>query len=93
MIFSEMRKKDAVIRNIEIIGEAVKNISVKLKEKYRDVEGLESFPNLRTRSCKCSSMLLHLSASPNCRSVQREILGALKPKWLRACLKILVVEG
>jgi len=31
-------KQDAVIRNIEIIGEAVKNISVELKEKYRDVD-------------------------------------------------------
>ena len=31
-------KQDAVIRNIEIIGEAVKNISVKLKEKYRDID-------------------------------------------------------
>ncbi|WP_202318606.1 HepT-like ribonuclease domain-containing protein [Archaeoglobus neptunius] len=28
-------KQDAVIRNIEIIGEAVKNISADLKEKYR----------------------------------------------------------
>ena len=31
-------KQDAVIRNIEIIGEAVKNISVELKEKYGDVD-------------------------------------------------------
>ncbi len=31
-------KQDAVIRNIEIIGEAVKNISAKLKEKYRDTD-------------------------------------------------------
>ncbi|MGC9043046.1 MAG: DUF86 domain-containing protein [Myxococcota bacterium] len=27
-------KQDAVIRNIEVIGEAAKNISIKLKEKY-----------------------------------------------------------
>ncbi len=31
-------KQDAVIRNIEIIGEAVKKISPKLKEKHGDVK-------------------------------------------------------
>ncbi|RUM33497.1 MAG: DUF86 domain-containing protein [Archaeoglobus sp.] len=31
-------KQDAVIRNIEIIGEAVKKISQGLKDKYKDVE-------------------------------------------------------
>lgn len=29
--------QDAVIRRIEIIGEAVKNISMKFKEKYSDI--------------------------------------------------------
>jgi len=29
---------DAVIRNIEILGEAVKNISKSFREKYSDVE-------------------------------------------------------
>ena len=30
-------KQDAVVRNIEIIGEAVKNVSNELKEEYSDV--------------------------------------------------------
>lgn len=30
--------KDATIRNFEIIGEATKNISTKLKEKYKIIE-------------------------------------------------------
>lgn len=29
---------DAVVRNLEIIGEAVKNIPVNIKEKYPDIE-------------------------------------------------------
>jgi len=37
--FSEDEKTiDAVVRNIEILGEAVKNISADLKEKYPEVE-------------------------------------------------------
>lgn len=31
-------KQDAVIRNIEIIGEAVKNISQELKKEYPDID-------------------------------------------------------
>lgn len=31
-------KQDAVLRNIEIIGEAVKNISKRLKERYKEAE-------------------------------------------------------
>lgn len=31
-------KQDAVIRNIEVIGEAVKKISQSLKDKYKDIE-------------------------------------------------------
>ncbi len=34
----DRKTQDAVLRNIEILGEAVKRISVDLKEKYRDVE-------------------------------------------------------
>jgi len=30
-------KQDAVIRNIEIIGEAVKNVSDELKDKHREI--------------------------------------------------------
>ena len=30
-------KQDAVIRRIEVIGEAVKNIPAELKEKYPDI--------------------------------------------------------
>ena len=33
---------DAVIRNFEIIGEAVKNVPVTIKEKYPDVEWKEA---------------------------------------------------
>ena len=37
--FMDDRKtQDAVVRNIEILGEASKNISVELKEKYPEVE-------------------------------------------------------
>jgi uncharacterized protein with HEPN domain len=35
--FENSEKQDAVIRNIEIIGEAVKKISQGLKDKYKDV--------------------------------------------------------
>ena len=31
-------KQDTVIRNLEIIGEAVKHLSQKLKEKYRTIK-------------------------------------------------------
>lgn len=31
-------KQDAVVRNLEIIGEAVKNLSAELREKHADVE-------------------------------------------------------
>jgi len=30
--------QDAVVRNLEIIGEAVKNLSKDLKERYKDIE-------------------------------------------------------
>jgi len=42
MDFSKFREdkktKDAVIRNIEILGEAVKRLSKQIKEKYPEVE-------------------------------------------------------
>lgn len=34
----ENKTKDAVVRNLEIIGEASKNISEEIKQKYDDVE-------------------------------------------------------
>ncbi|MDI6783486.1 MAG: DUF86 domain-containing protein [bacterium] len=34
----DIKTQDAVVRNIEIIGEAVKNLSRGLKEKYKDIE-------------------------------------------------------
>jgi len=43
--FEEFRKnklvKDAVIRNLEIIGEAVKNIPEKIKEKHPEIKWRE----------------------------------------------------
>ena len=38
MFTSDRKTQDAVLRNIEIIGEAVKNISDKIKKKYPEVE-------------------------------------------------------
>ncbi len=35
--FSDRKTQDAVIRNIEIIGEAIKNISPKLRASYPDI--------------------------------------------------------
>lgn len=37
----EMKTQDAVVRNFEIIGEAVKNLSKELKKQYRNVEWIE----------------------------------------------------
>ena len=37
----KMETQDAVVRNFEIIGEAVKNISKTLKEKYKDIQWKE----------------------------------------------------
>jgi len=34
----DIKTQDAVVRNIEIIGEAVKNLSKSLKEKQRDIK-------------------------------------------------------
>ena len=34
----DMKVQDAVVRNLEIIGEAAKNISSDFKKKYKDVE-------------------------------------------------------
>ncbi|MEO0128547.1 MAG: DUF86 domain-containing protein [candidate division WOR-3 bacterium] len=34
----DIKTQDAVIRNLEIIGEAVKNLSAKLKTKYKEVD-------------------------------------------------------
>jgi uncharacterized protein with HEPN domain len=36
--FSSEEKQDAVIRRIEIIGEAVKNIPAEIKEQYPDIQ-------------------------------------------------------
>ncbi|MBA7533227.1 hypothetical protein ES705_25462 [subsurface metagenome] len=37
----EMKTQDAVVRNFEIIGEAVKNLSKELKKRYKNVEWIE----------------------------------------------------
>ncbi len=34
----DSKTQDAVIRNLEIIGEAVKNLSTTFKQKYKDIE-------------------------------------------------------
>lgn len=34
----DVKTQDAVVRNIEIIGEAVKNISADLKEKHKEID-------------------------------------------------------
>jgi len=41
MFLGDRKTQDAIIRNIEIIGEAVKNISDVLKEKYSEIEWKE----------------------------------------------------
>lgn len=33
----DVKTQDAVIRNLEVIGEAVKNVSDDIKEKYNDI--------------------------------------------------------
>ncbi len=38
IFFKDFKTQDAVVRNIEIIGEAVKNISSDIREKYSDIE-------------------------------------------------------
>ena len=40
--FAEMICIDAIIRNFEIIGEAVKKVPEKIKKKYTDVEWKEA---------------------------------------------------
>ena len=37
----DIRTQDAVVRNIEIIGEAVKNLSRDLKEKHKEIQWKE----------------------------------------------------
>jgi uncharacterized protein with HEPN domain len=37
----KMETQDAVVRNFEIIGEAVKNVSKTLKEEYKDIQWKE----------------------------------------------------
>ena len=34
----DRRTQDAIIRNVEILGEAVKNVSDEMKERYPDIE-------------------------------------------------------
>ncbi|MBL7129642.1 MAG: DUF86 domain-containing protein [Ignavibacteria bacterium] len=52
--FKEFKKNeiliDAVIRNLEIIGEAARNVPPEIKEKYKDVEWKEAigFRNILT---------------------------------------------
>lgn len=37
MFYADKKTQDSVIRNLEVIGEAVKNISIELKELYTSV--------------------------------------------------------
>jgi len=41
MFMSDRKTQDAIVRNIEIIGEAVKNLSESLKDKYSKIEWKE----------------------------------------------------
>jgi len=41
MFMSDRKTQDAILRNIEIIGEAVKNLSDEIKKKYPKVEWRE----------------------------------------------------
>lgn len=36
--FKKIEKQDAVLRNLEIIGEAVKNLSADFRKKHKDIE-------------------------------------------------------
>ena len=40
-LLENKEKQDAVVRNLEVIGEAVKRLSKALREKYRDVKWKE----------------------------------------------------
>lgn len=44
----ERKTQDAVVRNLEIIGEAVKNLSKDLKKKYSDIDW-KNFAGLRDK--------------------------------------------
>jgi len=37
-LLKDIKTQDAVVRNLEIIGEAVKNISADLKEKHKEID-------------------------------------------------------
>ena len=39
--FEDTKTQDAVVRNLEIIGEAIKNISVELKDRYPTIQWKE----------------------------------------------------
>jgi uncharacterized protein with HEPN domain len=39
--FEDTKTQDAVVRNLEIIGEAIKNISVELKDRYPNLQWKE----------------------------------------------------
>lgn len=47
--------QDAVLRNLEIIGEAVKNLSLNLKKKYQDIpwKDIAGFHFLRFLTADC----------------------------------------
>ena len=69
------RTQDAVVRNFQVIGEAAKNISVKLKGKYKNIEWKEmariksyfSCKNLEGTRCFLDLIFRSLIASwPSC---------------------------
>ncbi|MFH1097089.1 MAG: DUF86 domain-containing protein [Candidatus Desantisbacteria bacterium] len=48
----DIKTQDAIVRNLEIIGEAVKNLSSELKENYNDIDW-KKIAGMRDRIIHC----------------------------------------